>query len=97
MEGRSVKTTSVLGRSTSPGGVGRWRDSLAQTVAAANRRYFEMQRSVAGMTAVVNERLGGLMFLSDLDQFSLMAGVNLPEMSAKPALAFVKVLHGILP
>ena len=49
------------------------------------------------MTAVVYERLGGLMFLSDLNQFSLMTWVSLPEMSAKPALAFVKVLHGILP
>jgi hypothetical protein len=68
-----------------------------KTVAAANRRYFKMQRRMPGMTAVVYQRLGGLMFLSDLDQISLMTWVSLPEMSAKPALAFVKVLHGILP
>ena len=36
------------------------------------------------------------MFLSDLDQLSLMTWVSLPKMSAKPSLAFMKVLHGIL-
>jgi hypothetical protein len=56
-----------------------------------------MQRSMPGMTAVVQQRLGGLMFLSDLDQFYLVRWVSFPEMSTKPALAFMKVLHGILP
>ena len=50
-----------------------------------------------GMTAVVYERLRGFVFLSEFNQLCLIRRVSFPEMSAKPALAFMKVLHGILP
>jgi hypothetical protein len=50
-----------------------------------------------GMTAVVYESLGGLVLLSELNQLCLVGRMSFPEMSAKPALAFMKVLHGILP
>jgi hypothetical protein len=50
-----------------------------------------------GMTAVVYESLGALVFLSELNQLCLVRRMIFPEMSAKPALAFMKVLHGILP
>jgi hypothetical protein len=56
-----------------------------------------MQGCVPGMAAVVYERLGGLVFLSDLNQLRLAGCMRFTEVSAKPALAFLKVLHRILP
>jgi hypothetical protein len=55
-----------------------------------------MQRGMARVAAVVQQDLGGFVFLPDLDD-ALVRGVRLAVVGAEPALAVMYYLHHVPP
>jgi hypothetical protein len=63
-----------------------------EAVTAADGGYFQMQRCVTRMAAVIEHCFGGLVLDAQSDQFAILAMV-LAEMSAKPALTVMYLHH----
>jgi len=66
-----------------------------KAITPANRRDLKMERCVFGMAALIQHRLGSLVFLTDLCELSPRQ-VRLPEVRAEPALPVIYVNHADL-